>query len=191
MDTIVEKFGAPSVAYGPRVLAGTHVEPPTFGQPPEFWGVYEREGELWKHVADAPTEEGAKRLALLIKNCGVDQLDIAYLAIGAVEAWDGADPDQRDKTCNLAGMGQSEFIDAVINVASVLRRLWAEYKFDSEGFPGNWYYEVSEEVGRQCMRCQLDPDAGDFDVEQMVREVIEWCVRRDAAASTQGACGAS
>lgn len=41
MDTVLyNDTGMPIAAYGPRVNNDGHIEPPTFGKDPEFWGVY-------------------------------------------------------------------------------------------------------------------------------------------------------
>lgn len=71
----------------------------------------------------------------------VDPLDVAYLAIGANQAWTEA----HEALLNSIDGGQMGFIEQVINAGGpALADLWDAQGEDLEGL---WYYDVSEPVG--------------------------------------------
>lgn len=93
----------------------------------------------------------------------MDPRDIAYLALGAAQAWEQATDEQREK-CE----GQSIFMHEVTGAAETLHRLWME-KFDES--PVCWYYEISEPAGLAIGNAILQ--GKEFDVEAIVRSLIE------------------
>lgn len=139
MDAILfNDTGMPVAAYGPRVDIDGHVEPPSLGRAAEFWGVYEREGDRWKHVIDVDSEADAARVAKLVLRAdgsNYDPTDLAALAAG----WAGSTEASPGVSLTLE--------DAVFlcDVARLLHRLWLEIP-DGE-WPGVWAYEVAEPTG--------------------------------------------
>lgn len=139
MDTILfDDTGMPVAAYGPRVDIDGHVEPPSLGRAAEFWGVYEREGDRWKHVIDLESGADAKRIADLVLRAdgsNYDPTDLAALAAG----WAGSTEASPGVSLTLE--------DAVFlcDVARLLHRLWKELPEDA--LSGVWAYEVAEPTG--------------------------------------------
>lgn len=162
MDQLIISAGVAVASYGPRVLRGNNVEPPVYDEKPEFWGVYELDSDgLWSHVADAPSERAAKRVAEMVATESIDHLDIAYLAIGAADADPGLHMDYHG--------GQLELINDTVALAPMLARLWREIP-DGE-YPGVWTYEVSEPLGREYASSLLRGESPDG--EAMARVLIE------------------
>ena len=140
MDTILyTDTGMPVAASGPRVNNGGHSEPPTFGTDPEFWGVYEREGDRWDHVINTENEVDAKRVARIVLRAdgsNYDPTDLAALAAGWASGLE-----------NGPGVSLS-LEDSVFlcDVARLLHKLWQE--IPSGEWPGVWAYEVAEPTGK-------------------------------------------
>ena len=140
MDTILyNDTGMPIAAYGPRVNNGGHVEPPSLGRAAEFWGVYEREGDRWKHVIDVDSKADAGRVAKLILRADGDQYDPTDLAALAA-GWAGRYGDY------LGAHLSTEDAVFLCDVARLLHRLWLEIP-DGE-WPSVWAYDVAEPTGR-------------------------------------------
>jgi len=100
-----------------------------------------------------------------------DPLDIAYLAIGAAEAWranDGVDA--------FGDIGQDAVISEVVAFAANLRRAWAA--LGDEGWSGGaWYYEVSEPLGTWIVEQWIARGAcpSSDDVDAKIAEMIAEC----------------
>lgn len=93
----------------------------------------------------------------------VDPVDIAYLALGAHQAWAQANDAQRD---SLDG-GQTEFVEEVVQAAPTLAALWDAQDDDSLG---SWYYEVSEPLGLAIGKAIIEGAL--YDVEELARPLI-------------------
>lgn len=163
MDNMILSAGVAVASYGPRVLHGTSVEPPVFDEKPEFWGVYERDGDQWSHVADAPSEKLAERVAQMVADEVVDKMDVAYLAIGAASVTWPSDAGE-----NFSG-GQLELVsEAIVALAPLLARLWREIP-DGE-FPGVWVYGVAEPLAAEYAASLLHGES--LDVEATAKAII-------------------
>lgn len=83
-------------------------------------------------------------MGILVKKSSpkvVDPVDVAYLAIGANQAWTEAHEALR----NSIDGGQQGFIEEVIQAGGpALADLW---DLQADHFQGVWYYEVSEPLG--------------------------------------------
>lgn len=173
MDTILyNDTGVPIAAYGPRVNNGGHVEPPTFGKDPEFWGVYEREGDRWGHVIDVESRADASRVANLVvlaDGNNYDPTDLAALAAG----WAGKGEDYPSAALSV------EDATFLCDVARLLHRLWLEIP-DGE-WPGVWAYEVAEPTGRALGAMHGNSMEA---AEEIARSFISEAIHRDQQMSS-------
>ncbi len=89
--------------------------------------------------------DGAKALR-------IDQLDVAYLAIGAndaLKAQFSAGCTNYDAIQRVGQIGQSEMIEAVVDAAAELLKAAFDEIAD---FDGNWYYEIAEPLGARIIQ---------------------------------------
>ncbi len=70
----------------------------------------------------------------------VDQLDVAYIAIGAKQALDKSGAPY----AKVPFQGELGYVQVCIDQAELLTRAW---RACSEVFPGVWCYEVAEPFG--------------------------------------------
>ena len=80
----------------------------------------------------------------------VDHMDIAYLAIGADQAWGIiVDRNEYGTRDTFDGIGQAEAIRELLPYAEALTEAWAPYtKEGGKEWDGRfWYYDVSEQLG--------------------------------------------
>lgn len=92
----------------------------------------------------------------------IDPVDTAYLAIGAMKAWD----DLPTPSPEFEG-GQRAFVAEVIEHAQLLANKWQGC---SEDFQGVWAYEVAEEFGERAGALLLAGEA--LDAVELVDELI-------------------
>ena len=95
-----------------------------------------------------------------------DALDIAYIAIGAKQALKDS-PDGGSSA--ISGFeGELDYVQACIDQAGLLDRVWQEY----EGiFPGVWCYEVAEPFGYSFGK-HLQLDGSSADAERILRAIV-------------------
>lgn len=92
----------------------------------------------------------------------IDPVDTAYLAIGAMKAWEELPMPPRE----FEG-GQRAFVSEVIGHAQLLANKWQGC---SEEFPGVWAYEVAEEFGERAGALLLAGEA--LNAAELVDELI-------------------
>lgn len=74
----------------------------------------------------------------------VDQLDVAYIAIGAKQALDKSGAPY----AKVPFQGELGYVQVCIDQAELLTRAW---RACSEVFPGVWCYEVAEPFGKHLL----------------------------------------
>lgn len=79
-----------------------------------------------------------------------DNLDIAYLAIGADQAWRQLVDERNTRPSCFDGLGQDGVIADVIAFATELHAAWSAIGDNWAG--GVWYYDVSEALGCWIIR---------------------------------------
>ncbi|HFL2038786.1 TPA: hypothetical protein ACXIGC_000148 [Stenotrophomonas maltophilia] len=95
----------------------------------------------------------------------IDALDIAYIAIGAKQAL--KDSPAGDSAISRFE-GELSYVQACIDQAGLLDRVWQEY----EGiFPGVWCYEVAEPFGYSFGK-HLQLDGSSADAERILRAIV-------------------
>ena len=99
----------------------------------------------------------------------IDALDIAYVAIGAKQSLTdspaGYEPISRFD-------GELDYVQACIDQAALLARIWMEY----EGtFPGVWCYEVAEPFGYAFGK-YLQRNGSPADAEKILRDIVSRCM---------------
>jgi len=95
----------------------------------------------------------------------IDNLDIAYVAIGAKQALDDA-PD--DQACNARFDGELGYIQACIDHVELLARVYEEQAGE---FPGVWCYEAAESFGYIYGKHLLQ-DGELRDAERILRAIV-------------------
>lgn len=101
-----------------------------------------------------------------------DPLTIAYLAIGAIDAWNAATDGQREHASDTYS-GQLGYVGEVIAHADALDALWRKM----EDGPGVFEYEVAEpfgiEYGQALLRDTPRPDPREFYEALVARDRVE------------------
>ena len=94
-----------------------------------------------------------------------DALDTAYIALGAKQAL----KDSPAGDSAISGFqGELDYVQACIDQAGLLDRVWQEY----EGiFPGVWCYEVAEPFGYSFGE-HLQLDGSSADAERILRAIV-------------------
>lgn len=119
--------------------------------------------------------DGPDKQALLAgaKALRIDQLDVAYLAIGAndsLKAVHRGETTNYDRIKKHGEIGQSEMVDAVVQAADHLLADAYEALGD-DGFDGVWYYEVSEPLGAAIIEHWAEK--GDMPNETQIKDLIK------------------
>ena len=105
----------------------------------------------------------------LVREYNTDELTVAYIALGAMKAWDEASNKARDSTSDRYS-GQSGYISAVISHAHELDMLAYQHE---EEFSGVFAYDVAEpfgyEYGTALIR-DADYSSPTIIMERLIRE---------------------
>lgn len=96
----------------------------------------------------------------------LDLLDVAYITIGAVEAWGSLIPPDTD---HIAFDGQRDFINTVIKKAYLLGERSLSMQWET--LSGVWAYDIVEEFGRRY-GAALIANTGDVDANAMLEQII-------------------
>lgn len=93
-----------------------------------------------------------------------DRLDIAFIAIGAADAFEEADGANKERF-----EGQIAFIEECVNHAELLHRIWLEQNGE---WAGVWAYDVAERFG-YLYGLHILGGGLLTDAEKILREIVD------------------
>lgn len=95
-------------------------------------------------------------------------LTMAYLVIGAMQAWNEASEEDRSRVTDHYE-GQFAYVDAAMSHTHLLAKTWRELADSGKQFDGVWVYEVAEPFGLAWGRAQFSGE--DFDPFKVVKQL--------------------
>lgn len=98
---------------------------------------------------------------------------VAFMAIGALDAWNSATKEQRERL-DLRSIGQCEFVDDVIAYALTVDRAADPVTADN-GWTGVFAYEVAESVGHDIAQAMLEGRISDAYAWTVITQAIKEC----------------